>query len=351
MRHAAIACVVLAGILGGCGGSTSPAPGQAGRYGETRTFQAVDRFEITEMPPVAKGMRAWFELPLENEPAQRISDLKIESSLPYQVTQEPGTGNRFLYLEVPPTAPLPVVVTVSFKNTRREISGTNGEVYHEEELRHYVEEDPFVIVNPQIREMAAKAVEGKAALDEKAKALYDVVMGYMEYWVKDKESLKASGKGLTTWALEKKTGNCTEFHALYGSCCKALGIPSRTVFGSMYRKGLDGKNEDQSYHCWLEYWDPQQGWVPIDVAFGDLFEKPGDFARGNAELFGIPNDKDYYFQKIDARRVTFSRGRNVNLVPKQHGDPLPFFVKGYVEADGKEHKGWTRTLTYHEVKG
>ena len=118
----------------------------------------------------------------------------------------------------------------------------------------------------------------------------------------------------------------------------------------MYRKRLDGKSEDQSYHCWQEYWDPEKGWVPIDVAFGDLFEKPGDFAREQADLFGTPNDKDYYFQRIDARRVTFSRGRNVNLVPKQWGDPLPFFVKGYVESDGKEHKGWSRTLTYTEVK-
>ena len=343
------AFLLLPLTLCGCvpeAGTSSP---KDPRYGETRTFKAVDRFEITEMPPLTKGMRAWFELPLENEPAQEIADLKIESPLPYEVTKDPKTGNRFVFLEVPATATLPLAVTVSFTDTRREIAGTNGGGASEV-LGEYLESDPFVVVNAQVREMAAKAVEGKGSLDEKARALYDFVMGYMEYWVKDKEYLKASGKGLTTYAIEKKTGNCSEFHALYGSCCKALGIPSRMVFGSMFRRRLDGKNEDQSYHCWLEYWSPEKGWVPVDVAFADLFEKPGDFAKDQADLFGIPNDKDYYFQKIDARRVSFSRGRNLNLVPKQWGDPLPFFVKGYVEADGKEHKGWSRTLTYTEVK-
>lgn len=344
----AMAWGLVPALLAGCGGS--PSSPMTGNYGEARTFRAVDRFEIKEMPPDPKGLRAWFELPLENEPAQSISDLRIDCPLPHRITEDGKTGNRFLYVEVPPTAPLPVVVTVSFANTRREIAGSNGEVMHEEDLARYVEADPFVVVNDEVRAMAEKAVAGKATLTERARALYEVVMGHIEYWVKDKERLKASGKGLTTYALEKRTGNCTEFHALYGSLCKSLGIPSRTVFGAMYRKRLDGKNEDQSYHCWLEYWDPEKGWVPIDVAFGDLFEKPGAFAQDQADLFGIPNDKDYYFQRIDARRVTFSRGRNVNLVPRQHGDPLPFFVKGYVEADGKEHKGWTRTLTYVEVR-
>ncbi len=336
-------------LIQGCGGPHAVSTVRQPSYGETRTFNAVDRFEITEMPPLTKGMRAWFELPLEGESAQQIADLKIESPLPYQVTKDAKTGNRFVFLEVPPASALPVVVTVSFTDTRREVMGTNGEA-SPESLDGYLESDPYVVVNPQVRELAAKAVAGKNTLDEKAKALYDWVMGYMDYWVKDKEHLKASGKGLTTYALEKKTGNCSEFHALYGSLCKALGIPSRMVFGSMFRKRLDGKNEDQSYHCWLEYWSPEKGWVPVDVAFADLFEKPGDFAADQADLFGIPNDKDYYFQKIDARRVSFSRGRNLNLIPKQWGDPLPFFVKGYVEADGKEHKGWTRTLTYSEVK-
>ena len=340
----------LTGLLSGCGGAHVSSQVKPSQYGETRTFKASDRFEITEMPPLTKGMRAWFELPMENEPAQNISDLKIESPLPYTVTRDAVTGNRFLYVEVPAATALPMAVTVSFNTTRREISGSNGEA-QVESLDGYLESDPFVVVNDEIRTLAAKAVEGKATLDEKARALYDWVMGYMEYWVKDKEHLKASGKGLTTYALEKKTGNCSEFHALYGSCCKALGIPSRMVFGSMFRKRLDGKNEDQSYHCWIEYWSPEKGWIPVDVAFADLFEKSGDFAKDQADLFGIPNDRDYYFQRLDAHRVSFSRGRNLNLVPRQWGDPLPFFVKGYVEADGKEHRGWTRTLTYTETKG
>ena len=85
--------------------------------------------------------------------------------------------------------------------------------------------------------------------------------------------------------------------------------------------------------------------------FAPLKDLMANFAKDQADLFGIPNDRNYYFQRLDARRVSFSRGRNLNLVPKQWGDALPFFVKGYVESDGKEHKGWVRTLTYTETKG
>ena len=123
MKRGFLALLCLA--LAGCGGQ--PGPSRPGQYGKAQTFKAVDRFEITEFPPLTKGMRAWFELPLENEPAQQISDLRIESPLPYSIREDGAAGNRFLYVEVPPGTALPVVVTVSFTTARKEILGSNGE--------------------------------------------------------------------------------------------------------------------------------------------------------------------------------------------------------------------------------
>jgi hypothetical protein len=49
-----------------------------------------------------------------------------------------------------------------------------------------------------------------------------------------------------------------------------------------------------------------------------------------------PMMRDYYFGNLTADRIGFSTGRDVNLVPKQAGKPLDFFIYPYAEAGGKE---------------
>ena len=46
--------------------------------------------------------------------------------------------------------------------------------------------------------------------------------------------------------------------------------------------------------------------------------------------------KDYFFGNLTEDRITFSTGRDVNLVPKQAGKPLNFFIYPYAEVMGKE---------------
>ena len=45
--------------------------------------------------------------------------------------------------------------------------------------------------------------------------------------------------------------------------------------------------------------------------------------------------KPYYFGNLTTDRVTFSTGRDIDLVPKQAGPPLNFFIYPHVEVDGK----------------
>ena len=47
--------------------------------------------------------------------------------------------------------------------------------------------------------------------------------------------------------------------------------------------------------------------------------------------------KDYYFGNLTEDRVTFCGGRDLELIPKQDGDPLNFFIYPYVEVDGKKY--------------
>ena len=48
-----------------------------------------------------------------------------------------------------------------------------------------------------------------------------------------------------------------------------------------------------------------------------------------------PELKQYYFGNLTEDRVSFTKGRDLILEPKQDGDPLNYFVYPYVEVDGK----------------
>jgi hypothetical protein len=45
--------------------------------------------------------------------------------------------------------------------------------------------------------------------------------------------------------------------------------------------------------------------------------------------------QEYYFSSLTKDRVTFSTGRDIDLVPRQAGAPLDFSLYPYVEVNGQ----------------
>src|SRR5438270_9253680 len=72
------------------------------------------------------------------------------------------------------------------------------------------------------------------------------------------------------------------------------------------------------YHCWVEFWLPDRGWVPIDASE----------ARKHPEL------RDTLFGGQPADRVQLSEGRDLRL-PGMKGDELNYFVYPYLEIEGR----------------
>ena len=64
-----------------------------------------------------------------------------------------------------------------------------------------------------------------------------------------------------------------------------------------------------------------KGWIPVDIS----------------EANKNPKMKDYYFGNLTADRVAFTTGRDLELSPKQDGEPLNFFIFPYVEVGGKAY--------------
>lgn len=48
-----------------------------------------------------------------------------------------------------------------------------------------------------------------------------------------------------------------------------------------------------------------------------------------------PGQREYFFGHLCENRVAFTTGRDIDLVPRQAGAPLNFFIYPYVEVDGK----------------
>ena len=72
------------------------------------------------------------------------------------------------------------------------------------------------------------------------------------------------------------------------------------------------------YHCWAEFYAGGE-WVPLDAS----------------EAWKNPARHAYYFGHLDAARVAFTMGRDLELTPRQQGEPLNYLIYPYVEVDGK----------------
>lgn len=209
--------------------------------------------------------------------------------------------------------------------------------------------------------LAREIVGGEQNPAQAARKLYDWVVANIDHWVKNPKTKAASPVGSTEHCLQTRSGNCADVHSLFTSLARASGIPTRIVYGSLFKAELDGHDADQAFHCWPECYVPNIGWVPYDVALADIFANDFNLTTENeklvrsmtADFYRGPDQAmiEYYFGNVDERRVTWSRGRDLELTPRQDAGSLNALVKAYVEVDGKVHperSGWVRKLTFKE---
>lgn len=369
-RSANLIVLSCAALLAGCKSSDSGGGATVAQNAPDAKSGAFDvRHEIKiVVPEGAKSVRAWIAYP-QDDPLQTVADMKIESPYPTRVVAD-AAGNKVLFVEATNPTTKEFSVVQSFNLVRREQRikldpAKTRPVTDAERVAMAADLAPntHVVINDDVRKLAAEITGGEKNPVLAARKIYDWELKNVEYWVKDPDNKKASPVGSTLYTLEKRTGNCTDFHSLWTSLARAEGIPTRMVYGSFFKAELDGKDKDQSYHCWPEFYAPGIGWVPHDVAVADIFV--GDFATtpANDEKVRLttadgykgaePAKVDYYFGAIDERRVTWSRGRDLKLDPAPANGPVNHMAKAHVEVDGKLHPekdGWTRKLTFSGAK-
>ena len=326
-------------------------------------FHVKNSFTI-KVPKGAQRVRVWFAVPQEDAQS-RISNFSVVADVP--VTYEDDSwGNRVGYLDVRNTAAEKIAVREEFDLVRTEIRNRMDPAatrpltdWERTALSRYLQPTTNVVINDKVKALSASIVGGEKNPVLAARKIYDWTLQNVDYWVKDPDHLKASPVGSTEYCLLSKTGNCTDFHSLFASLAMAAGLPTRIVYGSLLKPTLNGVEVDGSYHCWIQFYAPKLGWLPLDVSLANIYGKPFPLTDKNKKLVELttatgykgldPSKVDYYFGSLDDRRVVWSVGRDLMMQPPQDEGPVNALAKAYVEVDGKQSSDWTRELTYKEI--
>jgi transglutaminase-like putative cysteine protease len=282
------------------------------------------------IPPNVSGhsFRLWLPIPHDDD-YQRITNLKIESPEPYRIATD-ELGNRILSIESTKAPSITVKFDCARKEHLRPVgSATGAAPLTAEERTRWLAPDRLVPLDATIRKWAAEVVAAAHARTdlEMARAIYDHVVATVKY---DKTG-KGWGRGDIYYACDARRGNCTDFHAIFIGYARAMGIPARFSIG-FPMPAERGQGSIAGYHCWAEFYAKGIGWVPIDAS----------------EAAKNPALREYFFGAHDENRVEFTRGRDLQLTPRQAGDPLNYFVYPYAEADGKPLDDLNHTFSWKD---
>ena len=312
-QRAAAACLfsliaALAGASDSSTGSAAPA---------TRTFEATYVATVEAIPAGLSRVEVWVPLPSDT-PNQRIRNLKVESPYPGSVRREKEHGNSYFYFSTDQPRSGPLELKVRFEAERREVlrpSVVRAGSARLSDLQKYLRPERLVTLSPRVRELARQVTWGHQTPESKARAIYDYVVNTMTY---DK-TVPGWGQGDTERACDVQKGNCTDFHSLFVSLARAEGIPARFVIGFPLKP--DSEGTIPGYHCWAEFYLPEEGWIAVDAS--------------DASKSSDPKKRDYLFGNLDPNRIEFTVGRDLRLDPPPCAETLNYFIYPYAEGDGK----------------
>jgi transglutaminase-like putative cysteine protease len=297
---------------------------------ETRHFTFHYAFTVKNLP-AGERVRVWFPMP-HSDAFQEVHLVSAAGDLPLKKTRESRFGNEIYYSETAKAPASELHFEVIYDVVRHERLTLGSAAPHlaevqlgNRERKEYLAPDKLVPTTGLPAELAAKVTAGKTIPLQKARAIYDYVFDNMKY---DKTGT-GWGRGDVLYACDFKKGNCTDFHSLFISMARSQGIPSRFEIGFPLPADKHS-GEIAGYHCWADFFEPQHGWVPVDIS----------------EAWKHPEKKEYFFGAHDDNRVQFSLGRDLVLSPKQDGEPLNYFVYPYVEVGGKAYPNVSSAFSF-----
>jgi len=300
----------------------------------SRHFAFHYAFTVKNVPGGQK-IRVWFPA-AHSDDFQDVKIISAKGDLPLKRTKEPRFGNEIYYAESSTSKAGDLHFEVDYDVVRRERLTFGIErprledaSLNKKEKQQYLAPDKLVPITGLPAELAAKVTAGKSLTLEKARAIYDYVFDNMRY----EKTGTGWGRGDVLYACDAKKGNCTDFHSLFISMARSQGIPARFEIGFPLPPADKHASEIAGYHCWAEFFDPQHGWVPVDIS----------------EAWKNPVKKNYFFGAHDTQRIQFTLGRDLKLNPRQAGEALNYFVYPYVELEDKPYPNISNEFSFADA--
>jgi transglutaminase-like putative cysteine protease len=274
-------------------------------------IKGTDQFEFVyrvKLPEIKGDARVWIPL-AKTDAFQTVIEEQLNIPMKWEKVQDRDYANDICVI-YPQSADSGKTVEVRYRVTRKEKAPYSAS---SAEAARYLHPETLVPINETFRTLALKATAGKTDDLERAKALYDHVMGRMRY---DKSGTRW-GRGDAVYACDARTGNCTDFHAYFIALARSIGIPARFAIGATIPAD---KNEGtiEGYHCWAEVLADER-WVPVDIS----------------EAWKNPKLADYYFGHNPANRFELTKGRDLVVDPEPASGPINFLAYPLLEMNGE----------------
>jgi transglutaminase-like putative cysteine protease len=145
------------------------------------------------------------------------------------------------------------------------------------EYEDYLE--PSELINSDNKQIIAKASELASGETDLYKVVHKIGKWIKENIEYDLDPSLIYSSQSASWTLENKKAVCDEMSTLFIALNRAMGIPAKFVSGYAYTDDPRFR-EGWGPHAWAEVYFPGNGWVPIDVTYGQL----GDVDLTHVEL-------------------------------------------------------------------
>jgi hypothetical protein len=304
---------------------------------QSRTTELRYTVKLCGLGPEKGQVDVWLPFP-EETPHQELLACRVSGDVPYQLHYDPVYGNAILHYSTKGTDRSEETIGYSAIVRRREWKvgfaspASNPWQADKGLMALHLRENRKIKFLRAIVEVAETIKAKHTSNLAIARAAYDHVLATMTY---DKSG-EGWGDGDTEWACSANKGNCTDFHSLFLAIIRAAGVPGQFEIGTALPNGMsqgDITFFKCGYHCWTSFYTPEYGWVPADVS--EAAQKPGL--------------RDYFFGAVDENRILLSRGRDIDLVPRQRGESENFFTEPRIETESGRELIYEKKLEFSSV--
>ena len=324
-KFALIIAIIMIAPLGISGSAAHFSPKET-------SFLMEEKILIKNLPQDLRNLSVWVPYPVSDN-WQAIEDFKLTAPFKADVIMDKEYGNKILILKSKKDATynMPLQITISYMAKRREYGASGDLETSSKNLFRFLRADKLVPVNGGIKRLAEEITHGKNNDLEKARAIYDYLIDKLTY---SKDDLKVCGIGDSLLTLQHLKGICTDYHSLFISLVRSIGIPAKFEIGYRIPEGKS-EGELNGYHCWAKFYLKDKGWIPVDISEADKH----------------PEKRDYFFGHIDENRVHLTTGRDITLKDARDTQPLNFFVYPYAELNGAQFTDIDIELSFRDLRG